>query len=159
MPLGPKIQLSIALAAEVPQSSMNNGRDPTGNGQGSDPTVVACVVFQTQDPERLVELLRQALTGIPAQVRPEPPHKANLCLERPPEDFWLKHAEAAEYLGVSKSTLHRYACQQKIECRKLAGRLEYRRSTLDQFKARQIRPAHRWSSQRGIIPAALGSGK
>jgi hypothetical protein len=41
----------------------------------------------------------------------------------------------------------------------LAGRLEYRRSTLDQFKDQQIRPAHRWLSQRSIIPAALGSGK
>ena len=159
MPLGPKIQLSIALAAEVPQSSMNNGRDPSGNGQACDPTVVACVIFQTQDPERLVELLRQALTGIPDQVRPQPPDTASLSLERSPKDFWLKHAEAAEYLGVSKSTLYQYACQQKIECRKLAGRLEYRRSILDQFKDRQIRPAHRWSSQRGIIPAALGSGK
>jgi excisionase family DNA binding protein len=159
MPVGPKIPLSIALAADVPQSSMNNGRDPTGNGQGSDPTVVACVVFQTQDPERLVELLRQALTGIPEQVRLQPPDTASLSLERSPQDFWLKHAEAAEYLGVSKSTLYQYACQQKIECRKLAGRLEYRRSTLDQFKDRQIRPAHPWFPRRGIIPPALGSGK
>src|SRR5579875_3838843 len=49
MPLGPKIQLSIALAAEVLQSSMNNGRDPNGNGQAGDPTVLACVVFETQE--------------------------------------------------------------------------------------------------------------
>ncbi len=159
MALLPKIPLSIVLAAEVPQSSMNNGRDPGGNGQAGDPTVVACVVFQTQNPERLVELLRQALTGIPDQVRPQPPDTASLSLERSPQDFWLKHAEAAEYLGVSKSTLYQYACQQKIECRKLAGRLEYRRSTLDQFKDRRIRPAHRWFSQQGIIPPALGSGK
>ena len=138
---------------------MNNGRDTTGNGQAGDPTVVACVVFETQDPERLVELLRQALTRIPDQVRPQPPDKANPSLERSPQEFWLKHAEAAEYLGVSKSTLYQYACQQKIECRKLAGRLEYRRSTLDQFKERQIRPAHRWLLQGGIIPTALGSGK
>jgi len=75
------------------------------------------------------------------------------------DDPWLKHAEAADYLGISKSTLYQYACQQKIECRKLAGRLEYRRSTLDQFKDRQIRPAHRWFSKAGIIPTALGSGK
>jgi excisionase family DNA binding protein len=138
---------------------MNNSRDRRGDEQSCDPTVIACVVFQTQTPERLVELLRQALTGIPDEVRPEPPHTAKPCLERPPEDFWLKHAEAAEYLGVSKSTLYQYACQQKIECRKLAGRLEYRRSTLDQFKERHIRPAHRWFSQRSIIPTALGSGK
>jgi Helix-turn-helix domain len=138
---------------------MNNGRDPTGNGPPGDPTVVACIVFRTQDSERLVELLRQALTGIPDQVRPRPQDTASLSLERSPEDFWLKHLEAAEYLGDSKSTLYQYACQHKIECRKLAGRLEYRRSTLDQFKERQIRPAHRWFSQRSIIPTALGSGK
>ena len=162
MTIGPKIPLSNVLAAEVPQSSMNNGRDPTGNGQTGDPTVVACVVFQTQDPERLVELLRQALTAIPDQVRFQAPDTASLSLGRTPEDFWLKHAEAAEYLGVSKSTLYQYACQQKIECRKLAGRLEYRRSILDQFKDRQIRPSQPWFprfSRRGIIPAALGSGK
>jgi Helix-turn-helix domain len=138
---------------------MNNGRDPSGNGQSGDPTVVACVVFRTQDPERLVELLRHALTGIPDQVQSEPSNTASLSLRRDIEDVWLKHAEAAAYLGVSKSTLYQYACQQKIECRKLAGRLEYRRSTLDRFKDYQIRPAHRWFSHRGIIPTALGSGK
>jgi len=159
MGLGPKIPLSSVLAAEVAQSSMNNVRDPTENGKVGDATVVTCVVFQTRNPERLVELLRQALTGIPDQARPQPPDTASVSVERTPEDFWLKHGEAAEYLGVSKSTLYQYACQQKIECRKLAGRLEYRRSTLDQFKDHQIRPAHRFFSRRSIIPTALGSGK
>lgn len=156
---GPKIPLSILLAAELLPSTMNNGRNPTGNGQASDPTLVACVVFETQDPEQLVELLRQALTGISDQARPRSPETASVSLARTPQDLWLKHGEAAEYLGVSKSTLYQYACQQKIECRKLAGRLEYRRSTLDQFKDRQIRPAHRWFPRQGIIPPALGSGK
>jgi excisionase family DNA binding protein len=75
------------------------------------------------------------------------------------DDPWLKHAEAADYLGVSKGTLYQYACQHKIECRKLCGRLEYRRSTLDQFKDHQIRPAQRWACEASIIPTALGSGK
>lgn len=135
---------------------MNNGRNPTGKGQTSDPTVVACVVFQTRDPERLVELLRQALTGIADRVPPAP---ATVPVLGHSDDPWLRHAEAAEYLGVSKSTLYQYACQQKIECRKLAGRLEYRRSILDRFKDHHIRPASRWLSSRSIIPAALGSGK
>ena len=138
---------------------MNNGRDPTGKGQAGDPTVLACVVFETRDPEQLVQLLYRALTGIAGRALTELPTSATLSLQRDSEDPWLKHAEAAEYLGISKSTLYQYACQQKIECRKLAGRLEYRRSTLDQFKDQQIRPAHRWLSQRSIIPAALGSGK
>ncbi len=138
---------------------MNNGRDPTGKGQAGDPTVVACVVFQTQDPERLLELLRHALTGIPHQAPPEPPTTVSLAVQRESEGLWLKHAEAAEYLGISKSTLYQYACQQKVECRKLAGRLEYRRSTLDRFKDLHIRPAQRRFVRRGIISAALSSGK
>jgi excisionase family DNA binding protein len=75
------------------------------------------------------------------------------------EDPWLKHPEAAEYLGISRSTLYRYACQRTIESRKLGGRLEYHRSTLDRFKNRQIRPARRIVDQGSIITRALGSGK
>jgi hypothetical protein len=73
------------------------------------------------------------------------------------DDPWLGHADAAMYLGVARSTLYRYSCQEKIETRKLGGRLEYRRSTLDHFKIQQIRPARR-SCNRGTIVATLGSG-
>lgn len=138
---------------------MNNGRNSAGKGQGGDPTVLACVVFQTRDPEQLVQVLGQALTGIAAHPPAAPPAPPIVPLQKDSEDPWFKHAAAAEYLGISKSTLYQYACQQKIECRKLGGRLEYRRSTLDQFKDRQIRPAHRWVSGRSIMSAALGSGK
>src|SRR5260370_4659895 len=94
---------------------MNNGRDPTGKGQAGDPTVLACVVFETRDPEQIVQLLHRALTGIAGQAPTEPPTAATLSLQRDSGDPWLKHAEAAEYLGISKSTLYQYACQQKIE--------------------------------------------
>jgi hypothetical protein len=40
-----------------------------------------------------------------------------------------------------------------------SGRLEYRRSALDQFIHHQIRPAHHWLSRGSIIPSTLGSGK
>lgn len=134
---------------------MNSSSDSTGKGQRDDPAVLACVVFQTRDPEQLVQVLGQALTGIAAQSRAAP----IVSLQKESGDQWFRHPAAAEYLGISKSTLYQYACQQKIECRKLGGRLEYRRSTLDQFKDRQIRPVHRWSSGRSIMAAALGSGK
>jgi len=74
-------------------------------------------------------------------------------------DPWLNHEQAADYLGISKSTLYQYASREKIECRKLGGRLEYLRSTLDRFKDQQIRPARRCLMQGSIIPTALGSGK
>jgi excisionase family DNA binding protein len=137
---------------------MNNGRDSNGKRQISEPTVVACVVFQTRDPDHLVQVLREALTGIADQV----PEGSPIPPTVPPQtnfDPWLKHPEAAEYLGISKSTLYRYACQQTIETRKLGGRLEYHRSTLDGFKNRQIRPARRNAEPGSIITRALGSGK
>jgi Type II/IV secretion system protein len=43
----------LSLAGEAPlKDSMNNGRDPTGKEEAADPTVIACVVFQTHDPQR-----------------------------------------------------------------------------------------------------------
>lgn len=136
---------------------MDNTRLPIGKQQIGDPTVVACVVFQTRDPEHLLELLRDALRGVAG-----PPSEAvpiSTVLPLCDFDAWLKHPDAAEYLGISTSTLYRYACQHRIESRKLCGRLEYRRSALDKFKDLHIRPATRWPSRGRIIPAALGSGK
>lgn len=74
-------------------------------------------------------------------------------------DRWLEHAEAAKYLGVAKSTLYRYASQNRIEHRKYAGRLEYRASVLEKHKQAQVRPARFPLGDGGIIRSALSSGK
>jgi excisionase family DNA binding protein len=125
---------------------MDNGRLPIGKRQIGDRTVVACVVFQTRDPKHLLELLREALTGI-ADAAPEPSAILPTKAPRTDSDLWLKHAEAAEYLGISKSTLYRYAEQERIESRKLGNRLEYRCSSLDEFKDEHIRPPRRQRRQ------------
>ena len=148
----------MIVASETIGRAMNNGRDPTGKGQAGDSTVVACVVFQTRDPEHLLELLREALTGI-TDPAPETVGALPTTAPRSDSDPWLNHPEAAEYLGIATSTLYRYSCQQRIESRKLCGRLEYRRSVLDKFKDLHIRPATHWPSPGRIIPSALGSGK
>jgi len=75
------------------------------------------------------------------------------------EDRWLEHTEAAKCLGISKSTLYRYVSQQRIECRKIGGRLEYRQSALEKLKREQTRPARLSHHAGGIIPSALSSGK
>jgi len=75
------------------------------------------------------------------------------------EDCWLEHTEAAKYLGISKSTLYRYVCEQKVECRKIAGRLEYRQSILEKLMNEQTRPARLFHRSGGILPSALCSGK
>jgi len=74
-------------------------------------------------------------------------------------DSWLEHAAAAEYLGVGRSTLYRYAEEEQIESRKFCGRLEYRLSSLDEFKARHVRPARSSRHESGIIQSAPRSGK
>ena len=58
-----------------------------------------------------------------------------------PDDPWLYAEPSAGYVGVSVSTLYKYCSQKRIEYRKVAGRLQFRKSTLDQFMAEQIHPA------------------
>jgi len=77
----------------------------------------------------------------------------------PATDSWLQHSAAAEYLGVSGSTLYRYAEQHAIESRKLCGRLQYRVSQLEKFKELHIRPARRLPHERVILSPAPTSGK
>ena len=119
--------------------------------------LLACILLLPKDAGPILALLKHANThsgsssASPiAAVRTVPPPQ--------PSDPWLTHSEAADYLGVAKSTLYRFVCEGRIETRKIGGRLEYRRLTLDKFKEHQIRPARR-SRTRGIITPTLGSGK
>lgn len=76
-----------------------------------------------------------------------------------PVDSWLEHRAAAEYLGIACSTLYRYSEHHEIESRKFCGRLQYRLSSLDEFKDRHVRPARHSSHAGRIITSALSSGK
>src|SRR5690348_842113 len=138
---------------------MSDARDLTEKIHHGDPVLVACVVFKTHAPEHLIQRIHEAITAIAAQTPAMPTIPEINSLRSVPEDAWLRHSEAANCLGISKSTLYQYACQRKIECRKLGGRLEYRRSTLDRFKDLQVRRAHEWFPRKSIIATALGSGK
>ena len=70
-------------------------------------------------------------------------------------DSWLEHTAAAEYLGVGRSTLYRYSEHHEIESRKFCGRLQYRLSSLDEFKNQHVRPARR--SHRGARYNRVGA--
>jgi hypothetical protein len=127
------------------------------NGDG--PRLVACVLLLPEDAEVLAGLLCNLATNSHASQDLDALAKPDRFLGSEPSDFWLPHVEAAKFLGVSISTLYRYASQEKIECRKIAGRLEYRQSTLERLKQKQIRPARLPLRSGGIIPPALHSGK
>ncbi len=137
---------------------IDNCKDRAGDQEANGPVLIACVVFRTQDPERLIEILREAMTGIAAPTQAVPVPTPMSKSQAGSDDPWFRHTDAAAYLGISKSTLYRYAEQQRIESRKLGNRLEYRRSSLDRFKDQHVRPARRPLGARGIIAPALSSG-
>jgi len=121
------------------------------------PALVAYIFVLSRESELAVETLRNLtsrgvfrnLITLPVTNNPD----------APAADPWLPHSSAAEYLGISESTLYRYAEQGRIECRKMCGRLQYRLASLDKFKDQHVRPARR--SHRGgrIISSALSSGE
>jgi excisionase family DNA binding protein len=102
-----------------------------------------------------IEKLIAALSSQGPVVLPASSGKAELEIV----DSWLEHTAAAEYLGVGRSTLYRYSEHQEIESRKFCGRLQYRLSSLDEFKTRHIRPSRHSNNQGAIIPSAPRSGK
>jgi excisionase family DNA binding protein len=118
--------------------------------------VLACVILMNEQAAPVLALFHKAVSGPPK----DEPMTATMIrpVAVPEPDQWLQHSEAARYLGISRSTLYRYAEQGHIESRKLGNRLEYRRSSLDKFKDQHVRPARRGPRGCGIIPAALSSG-
>ncbi len=134
---------------------MNTMKTRIADGQ----PLVACVVLLARNAERLLALLQEMLAASGDSASLVPPGPPTFPTGTESEDVWLNHTEAAECLGISKSTLYRYACEERIECRKVGGRLEYRRSVLDHFKEEHVRPARRSPKAGRIMASALGSGK
>jgi hypothetical protein len=138
---------------------MSNARDLTEKIQHADPVLVACVVFQTQAPEHLLQKILEAISALAAQTPASPIVPEITSIRSVSEDPWLRHSEAAVYLGVSESTLYHYSSGEQIERRKLGGRLEYRRSALDHFKQAHTLPASCRAASARIIASAHSSGK
>jgi excisionase family DNA binding protein len=123
--------------------------------KGSVASAYILVIPNNEGP--LFEMLQQFLAAAAGYTSVVPLNFGKAALED--VDSWLEHRAAAEYLGVGRSTLYRYAEEEQIESRKFCGRLEYRLSSLDEFKARHVRPARRSGHESGIIQSAPRSGK
>ena len=146
---------SAVLPPKQPQTSLNSSDDAihSGSTQLVQPALLACILLPSDRAEQFVSLLREMVehSGGEASINPPSPHPLQSS------SSWLNHTEAASYLGIGVSTLYRYAETERIECRKLGNRLEYRRSSLDRFKDSLIRPARRQRTRS--LPSTLGSGK
>jgi len=124
----------------------------------SDPPACAYVVVIPNTEGPVIEALQKLIATLSSrEPLVLPMGLRNQSLEI--VDSWLEHTAAAEYLGVARSTLYRYSEHHEIESRKFCGRLQYRLSSLDEFKARHVRPARPFHSERSIIPSAPRSGK
>jgi hypothetical protein len=123
------------------------------------PRLVACLLLVPEDAHAILSFLQNLAVSGRDQSLDRPTIDGNMSMQSAPEDSWLGHSEAAAYLGVSKSTLYHYSSGEQIERRKLGGRLEYRRSALDDFKQAHILPASCRAACARIIASAHSSGK
>ena len=142
--------LPTSRALESTDHASNNGntapRLSAPPNENSSPAFLACFVLSSKQAETLISVLQEFVSSAEGLV----PANFSALAMAPPEDstaVWLTHPEAAKCLGVSTATLYRYVEQEKIEFRKIGNRLEYRRSTLDQFKDQHVRPARRLRRQ------------
>ena len=104
--------------------------EPTGEQQSACAYVL--VIPRVEGP--VMETLEKLIAALSLQspiALPTSARKAQLEVV----DSWLEHTAAAEYLGVGRSTLYRYSEHHEIESRKFCGRLQYRLSSLDEFKS------------------------
>lgn len=139
-------------ATTYPRESLDDSREVR---KESLPPAYIVVIPNSEGP--LFEILQKLLSAASGRNPVVSLDSKNTAPEM--ADSWLEHRAAAEYLGIGRSTLDRYAESEQIESRKFGGRLEYRLSSLDEFKARHVRPARRSQHDSGIITSAPRSGK
>jgi len=138
-------------------TNLPDARDPTKQIASDSLACAYILVIPTTDGP-VLQALQKLLGTLSTQeplILPVGPRKSSLEIVDP----WLEHVAAAEYIGVARSTLYRYSEHHEIESRKFCGRLQYRLSSLDEFKSRHVRPARPFHSERGIIRSAPRSGK
>ncbi len=146
---------SATISTEQSRTSLTASGDaaPTPSSQPMQPALLACILLPPDRAEEIVSILRELVEHSSVEIPVSRPATHPLQSG----SSWLNHGEAASYLGIGVSTLYRYAESERIECRKLGNRLEYRCSSLDRFKDSLIRPARRHRA-RAIIDSTLGSG-
>jgi hypothetical protein len=126
-PLGPKDGDTIRKSPRQQTNRRSDTPEPQVD-QPEAPQLLACLLILPRDAEPIGSLLRNLAASLPCTAAL--PFVGEADYATATADPWLKHEQAAHYLGISKSTLYQYASQEKIEWRKLGGRLAYLHSTL-----------------------------
>ena len=66
--------------------------------------------------------------------------------------------EASEYLGVSRETLYKYACEEKIPAFKLGNRWKFKKTLLDRWMETQsTQSEHRTTRKQRLVTQRLAT--
>jgi len=66
--------------------------------------------------------------------------------------------EASEYLGVSRETLYKYACEEKIPAFKLGNRWKFKKTLLDRWMETQsTQSEHRTTRKERLATQSLAT--
>lgn len=150
---------TIQFENEARESAHGNSVQGSRSEEAKAARLVVCLLLLSEDSEPILQLLQKFAMRDPELSPQKVTTDTGETVPSTAMDSWLGHSEAAAYLGVSTSTLYHYSCHEQIERRKLGGRLEYRRSVLDEFKRAHTLPASCHSTSARIIPSAHSSGK
>jgi excisionase family DNA binding protein len=145
--------------ADTRGNGADQAKDKTAKADATPSAMVACFILMPKQAESLISVLNELATGA-TDITPLSIMSLGITADtKESVETWLSHTEAAEYLGISKSTLYHHAEQERLESRKFCGRLEYRVSSLERFKNERLRPSRRSSHNGAIIESAPSSGK
>ena len=149
------LSLQVTVYANMLEHTATNGGDVILGGDRHSSRSVLLFAGTIPVGLKLVPEASQHAAGSPRLIDLQPA----TYTAKGAEDQWSDLEQSARYLGISTSTLYKYSSQRKIECRKIAGKLQFRQSELDEFLKKQIRPARKGRNSPSIIPPALCSGK
>ena len=150
---------TTSAVADTSDNGADQAKKLAAKGDAPPPAMLACFILMPKQAESLISVLKELATGARDITQLSSMSFALTADSKESVETWLSHAEAANYLGISKSTLYHHAEQERLESRKFCGRLEYRVSSLEKFKNEQLRPSRRSSRDGAIIGPALSSGK
>jgi len=149
----------LSAIADTRDNGADQAKNNIAKADPPVPTMVACFILMPQQAESLISLLKDLASGATDITQISSMPLVFTADSEESVETWLSHADAANYLGISKSTLYRHAEQEQLESRKFCGRLQYRVSTLERFKNQHLRPSRRSSRDGAIIGSAPSSGK
>jgi excisionase family DNA binding protein len=113
----------------------------TGENIPDSAIIVAFAILTLKDSESILSILQKMLSQSQTLTQNREAGPVKDVRSEDMSESWLTHSQAAHHLGISTNTLYRYAEQQKLESRKVGGRLQYRVRTLEQYKNQRLRPS------------------